>query len=121
MIGCTKAIADDFDHSGNGHLDIAAIAFFADFKYHPQRRFYLSFEQTAANQYRVHEIPVDNYGRWLTMEVADIDHDGYDDIIIGNFSIGRPRLNVNQPGFVPGWDMHEPVILLKNNAGKRHK
>jgi len=115
--GCTKAIADDFDHSG--HLGIASIAFFADFKNHPQAGF-TYFEQTAANQYRVHEIPVNNYGRWLTMEVADIDHDGYDDIIIGNFSIGGRGL-VNQPGFVPGWDMHEPVIILKNNAGKKNK
>jgi hypothetical protein len=113
--GCTKAIADDFDHSG--HLDIAAIAFFADFKYHPQAGF-IYFQQTSLNKYIAHEIPVNPYGRWLTMEVADVDHDGYDDIILGNFSIGGRGL-VNQPGYVPDWDMHEPVILLKNNAGKK--
>jgi len=114
--GATKAIAADFKH--NGHVDIAAIAFFADFKYHAQGGFtYL--EQTANNQYTAHEIPIDNYGRWLTMEVGDIDHDGYDDIMIGNFSTTGRGL-VNQSGFIPKWDMHEPVILLKNNAGKKH-
>jgi hypothetical protein len=35
--GCTKAIAADFDHDGD--LDIATIAFFADFKYHPSAGF----------------------------------------------------------------------------------
>lgn len=113
--GCTKAIAADFDHDGD--LDIAAIAFFADFKYHPQQGFtYL--EQTAPNKFLAHEIPVDAYGRWLTMEVADIDHDGYEDVILGNFSTTGRGL-VNQTGFKPGWDMHVPLIVLKNTGRKR--
>jgi len=110
--GCTKAIAADFDHDGD--LDIAAIAFFANFKYHPQQSFtYL--EQTAPNKFLPHEVPVDSYGRWLTMEVADINHDGYDDIILGNFSTTGRGL-VNQTGFTPGWDMHNPIIILKNKG-----
>jgi hypothetical protein len=114
--GCTKAIAADFKHTGN--FDIAAIAYFADFKDHPQEGFtYL--EQTKPNQFRAHEIPISNYGRWLTMEVADIDRDGYDDIILGNFSTTGRGL-VNQQGFTPKWDMHIPVVVLKNNAGKKH-
>jgi hypothetical protein len=113
--GCTKAIAEDFKH--DGHIDIAAIAFFADFKYHPQEGFtYL--EQTQPGQFTPYEVPVNSYGRWLTMEVADIDHDGYDDILLGNFST-KGRGLINQPGFAPNWDLHEPVILLKNNAGKK--
>lgn len=114
--GCTKAIADDFEH--NGKMDIAAIAFFPDFKYQPEEGFtYL--QQTGANQFTAHQLPISDYGRWLTMEVTDIDGDGYDDIILGNFAIGGRGL-VNQEGFVPKWDMHIPVILLKNNAGKKH-
>ena len=112
--GCTKAIAADFKN--NGSLDIAAIAFFADFKYHPQAGFtYL--EQTKPNFFIAHEIPINPYGRWLAMEVADIDNDGYKDVILGNFSIGGRGL-VNQSGFKPDWDMHGPIIVLKNNSGK---
>jgi hypothetical protein len=113
--GCTKAIAEDFDHDGD--LDIAAIAFFADFKYHPQAGFtYL--EQTKPNQFTAHELPIDAYGRWLTMETVDFKGDGYDDIILGNFSTTGRGL-VNQQGFKPAWDMHEPVIMLKNNARRK--
>jgi len=110
--GCTKAIAADFDHDGD--LDIATIAFFANFKYHPQQGF-IYLEQIAPNKFTAHEVPVNAYGRWLTMEVADIDRDGYDDVILGNFSTTGRGL-VNQTGFKPGWDMYIPLIVLKNQA-----
>jgi hypothetical protein len=115
--GCTKAIARDFDHDGD--LDIVAIAFFADFKYHPQEGFtYL--EQTKPNQFTAHRIPINKYGRWISMAVADIDHDGFDDVILGNFSFPGLRNQVNQKGYTPDWDRREPVIVLKNIAGERH-
>jgi hypothetical protein len=112
--GCTKAIANDFGHTGK--LDIAVIAFFADFKYHPQEGVtYL--EQTNPGEFVAHEIPVNKYGRWLTMEVGDINGDGYDDIVLGNFSAPGRGL-VNQSGFKPDWDQHVPIIVLKNIAKK---
>lgn len=111
--GCTKAIAADFDHDGD--LDIAAISFFTDLKFHPQEGF-LYMEQAQAGQFRVHEVPVNNLGRWLTMDVADIDQDGYPDIILGNFS-NTGRGFVNQRGVIPAWDKHEPLVVLKNISG----
>jgi hypothetical protein len=114
--GCTKAIAADFSHNGN--LDIATIAYFADFAHQPEEGFtYL--EQTGLNQYRAHRVPIDQYGRWLTMEVADVDGDGYDDVILGNFAATGRGL-VNQSGFARKWDMHIPLVILKNMAGKKH-
>ena len=113
--GCTKAIAADFQH--NGRLDIAAIAFFPNFKSHAREGFtYL--EQTNPNQFVAHQLPLNTYGRWLTMAVGDFNHDGFDDIALGNFSIGS-RGGVGQKGVAPDWDMNEPLILLKNNAGKK--
>jgi hypothetical protein len=52
------------------------------------------------------------------MEVADIDQDGYPDIILGNFS-NTGRGFVNQKGVIPAWDKHEPIIVLKNMSGKK--
>ncbi len=113
--GCTKAIAADF--TKNGKLDIASIAFFADFKFHPTEGFtYL--EATTEGKFKAHEVPVNLYGRWITMDVNDLNGDGYPDVILGNFSIGARGL-INQKGFKPDWDMYEPLIVLKNTTGKK--
>lgn len=112
--GATKAVAADFDHDGD--LDIATISYFPDFKDHPQQGFtYL--EQTGANKFLAHEIPVNNYGRWIAMEIADLDQDGYPDVILGNFSVAGREL-INQKGIKQNWDKFMPLIVLKNNSGK---
>ncbi|QQL48649.1 FG-GAP repeat domain-containing protein [Mucilaginibacter ginkgonis] len=116
--GGTKAVAIDFD--GDGKPDIAAIAFFSDFKYHPEEGFtYL--HQESANKFTPHNIPVEKYGRWICMDVHDVDGDGKPDIVLGNFSIGQRGL-LNQKGVKPQWDQNEPLIVLKNNfkqAGRK--
>jgi len=110
--GATKAVAADFDHDGD--LDIAVISFFTDLKYHPEEGF-LYMEQTTPGNFKVHEVPVNDYGRWLTMAVGDIYHNGNLDIVLGNFSI-TTRGFINQKGYTPNWDKFEPLIILKNNA-----
>jgi hypothetical protein len=115
--GSMKAIAADFDHDGD--MDIATISYFPDFKDHPQQGFtYL--EQTKPNEFLAHEIPVNSYGRWIAMEVADMDNDGYPDVILGNFSVAGRGL-INQKGIKQNWDKFMPLIVLKNNSGKLHR
>ncbi|MDO3642544.1 VCBS repeat-containing protein [Mucilaginibacter sp. L3T2-6] len=112
--GASKAVAADFDHDGD--LDIAAISYFPDFLDHPQQGFtYL--EQTGPAKFKAHEVPVNKYGRWIAMEVADINNDGYPDIALGNFSVAGRGL-INQKGVKQDWDKFMPLIVLKNEAGK---
>ncbi|WPU93035.1 VCBS repeat-containing protein [Mucilaginibacter sabulilitoris] len=109
--GCTKAIAVDFD--GDGDLDIATIAFFADMKNMPEEEF-IYFEQNKPFDFKPHAIPVSQYGRWMCMDVADQNNDGKPDIILGNYSSGFMFI----PDFKPSWNKKLPLIVLENHTGK---
>lgn len=109
--GCTKAIAADFD--GDGDLDIATIAFFADMKNNPAEEF-IYFEQDKAMQFKPHAIPVSKNGRWMSMDVSDINHDGKPDILLANYASGF----LFQQNFTPNWDEHTPFIVLENHTKK---
>ncbi len=103
MDGASQATAADFD--GDGDLDIAAISFFPDFYKSPQKGF-LYFENIGGT-FKAHETPAASRGRWITMDVADIDADGDPDILLGalNFNSAVP-----EPLFTK-W-MRQPVSML---------
>jgi hypothetical protein len=107
--GATKAIAQDFDNDGD--IDIATIAFFADMKNTPAEEF-VYFEQNKPMQFKPHAVPVSKYGRWMTMDVSDLNKDGKPDIILGNYASGF----LFQPNFSPSWDEHQPFILLESKG-----
>jgi hypothetical protein len=107
--GATKAIAQDFDNDGD--IDIATIAFFADMKNNPAEEF-IYFEQDKPMQFKPHAVPVSKYGRWITMDVSDLNKDGKPDIILGNYASGF----LFQPNFSPSWDEHQPFIVLENKS-----
>ncbi len=104
--GCFKAMARDFD--GDGDADIAAISFFADYKHRPEEGF-VYLENKGNLKFMPYTLPAAENGRWLCMDVADIDNDGKPDIVLGNFSY---------PSFISSsvdWGKQPPFLLLKNN------
>ncbi|HWZ04157.1 MAG TPA: VCBS repeat-containing protein [Mucilaginibacter sp.] len=109
--GCTKAIAADF--KGNGQLDIATSAFFADLKNNPAEGF-IYFEQVSPFNFKAHAIPISKYGRWMSMDVADFNNDGKPDIVLGNYASGF----LFQPGLTPFWNKNLPFVVLENNFKK---
>lgn len=109
--GCTKAIATDFD--GDGDLDIATVAFFADLKNNPAESF-IYFEQDKQMSFKPHAIPVSKYGHWYSMDVGDVNNDGQPDIVLGNYARGF----VFQQGLTPGWNQFLPLIVLENHTRK---
>ena len=82
MHGVAKAIANDFDLDGD--LDIAAISFFTDPNQSPHEGFLLLNNQ-GNNQFKVSTFKEANSGKWMVMDVGDIDQDGDSDIILGSF------------------------------------
>ena len=112
MHGAYKAIARDYD--GDGDQDIAVISFFADYGTQPNEGF-LFFEQTGNLKFAIKTNPVTSKSRWLTMDVGDIDKDGDDDIILGNFSQGPSDApeDVKQ-----AWQKGPAVMILMNKTKK---
>jgi len=109
--GCYKAMARDFD--GDGDLDLAVISFFADYGTQPEEGF-VYLENTGDFIFMPHTMPETQQGRWLTMDVGDLDGDGKPDIFLGNFSVA--------PGFIKTlipWEAGPSFLYLKNISGKR--
>ncbi|MEO5682298.1 MAG: VCBS repeat-containing protein [Chitinophagaceae bacterium] len=104
--GCYKAMARDFD--GDGDLDIASIAFFADYARQPQEGF-VYLENKGNYVFKPFTLPEGEKGRWLTMDAGDLDGDGKTDIVLGNFSIRPSSIKKHAD-----WENGPPFIFLKN-------
>lgn len=106
MYGCYNAKSADFD--GDGELDIAAISFFADYTHSPQDGF-VYLKNTGNNRFSPCFIPETTKGRWLCMDVNDIDGDEKPDIVLGNMAAPVTGVaNENR------WAQAAPLLVLKN-------
>jgi len=106
--GCYKAMARDFD--GDGVMDIATIAFFPDFNHQPEEGF-VYLKGLGGYDYRPYSLVSAERGRWLTMDVGDVDGDGRPDIVLGNFSYFT---SVTKRGV--DFKKGPPVMVLKNRG-----
>lgn len=109
--GCYKAVARDFD--GDGDLDIAAIAYFPDFRRQPDEGF-VYLRNDGNFDFHPQSLAEARTGRWIAMDVGDFDGDGRPDILLANCSVG--------PGFIqPTTDFKAgPPFLFLRNAGAKN-
>ena len=116
--GAFKAMAGDFD--GDGDLDIAAVSFFPDYLHSPEESF-VYLENKGGLKFEAYTVPEALDGRWLTMDVGDLDGDGDLDIVLGSF--------INGPASIPipaalqaGWRTNQiSALVLENLRPNAHE
>lgn len=107
--GAFKCMAADFD--GDGDLDIAAISFFPDYDKSPEESF-VFLENQGGLKFKAHTFPESFRGRWMTMDVGDLDGDGDLDIVLG----GAYKVPFKTPeSFVERWKKDGPSVLILRN------
>lgn len=108
MPGAYKAIARDFD--GDGKVDIAAIAFYPDYK-SPNPLPFVYLRGLGGMKFEARTFPDANRGRWLTMDAGDVNGDGRVDLVLGAFApIGAMG---DEGGYTARWRKPDaPTVLI---------
>ncbi|MBE7437860.1 MAG: VCBS repeat-containing protein [Spirochaetales bacterium] len=115
--GAYRATLADFD--GDGDLDIAATAFFADFGSRPPQNAVLFLNESRQNRFSFsrHLIAGTECGRWVSLDAADLDGDGRMDLILGGADVpGMPARGIAE------WRKRcriQSLLILRNQARAR--
>jgi hypothetical protein len=109
--GAYRFMLRDFDMDGD--LDMVSISFFADYLQQPEEAL-VYFENTGNLNLKPFRIKGYNIGRWLTMDAGDVEGDGDEDVVLGNFSQGPQSFMSTDDAarFAKG----TPLIMLVNRT-----
>lgn len=111
--GAYKAMPGDFD--GDGDLDLVAISYYPDWtKQGSATAIYL--ENVGLGRFEAYALPESAAGRWMTMDVGDLDGDGDEDVVLGSYSRGPVTIPV--PAAIEQiWMGNGAAVLVLENIG----
>jgi hypothetical protein len=108
--GAVSAKPADFD--GDGDLDVAAISYFPDYAQTPEESFVL-LQNNGGLAFEAFTFEESYRGRWLKMDVGDLDGDADPDILLGSnisFAPGGDRTDLYRR-----WVQEAPSVLILEN------
>ena len=102
------------DVDGDGDLDIAAISYFPDYANTPEESFVL-LRNEGDFRFAPYTFEESYRGRWLRMDVGDLDGDQDPDILLGSNIGFRPQ--GDHSGLFERWVQKSPsVVILENES-----
>jgi hypothetical protein len=109
--GASQVKAEDFDLDGD--LDLVATSFYGD-DLNPDFGF-VYFNNLGNGDFVPMVTKMANAGKWLCMEIMDIDADGDKDIILGSYFHTEKEINQTRS---LGYDVFPQLLILKNTVKK---
>jgi hypothetical protein len=114
--GAIKSAAHDFDKDGD--VDIAAIAFYPDWdKEVPTTFVYL--RNDGALKFTAATLPAEHWGRWMLMDSADINGDGWQDLILGAAYIDKGIAPRHEKRYQELIEKSKPLVFLLNSGQQK--
>jgi hypothetical protein len=116
--GAAQAVVADFDRDGDP--DIMTASNFADSTRHPERGI-MYFENLGAYRFQPYAFSIAAENQWNVMAAADLNHDGWPDVLIGAMdlqSVGRMQMQGQFPGPKPPV-VKDPILVLENRGPPR--
>ena len=109
MHGAYKVIMHDFDEDGD--RDIFANAFHPDYE-EGLANSLVFLENEGGMEFRASGFDLAADGRWMVMDMGDLDDDGDQDIIVGSFALGPGNV---PPDVVKRWRTSSNHLLFLEN------
>ncbi|MGH7651551.1 MAG: FG-GAP repeat domain-containing protein [Gemmatimonadaceae bacterium] len=117
VYGAARAEVADFDRDGD--LDIMVASNFADSQKHPERGI-MYLENMGGYKFRPYAFSAAASNQWNLSATADLNKDGFPDVIIGGMNLGsisRSQQGYGGQGLAAG---ATPVLLLQNMMKAKH-